>query len=40
MAYNYLYIDDIQNELEKGIIAGIEYGGEIKIDFRNIKLNY
>ncbi|MES1222101.1 MAG: hypothetical protein ABUT20_41785 [Bacteroidota bacterium] len=33
MAYKFLYIDDTQNEIEKGTIHGLQDGEEIKVDF-------
>ena len=34
MPYKFIYIDDTQDEIEKGTINGLEDGGEIKIDFK------
>ncbi len=34
MPYKFIYIDDTQDEIEKGTINGLEDGGEIKIEFK------
>ncbi|AYB31988.1 hypothetical protein [Chryseolinea soli] len=38
MAYKYLYIDDLQGQIEQGTINGLQDGGEIEIAFSKPKL--
>lgn len=37
MAYKYIYVDDLQDGNQKGIINGIQSGGKIEIEFRQPK---